>query len=270
MTSASELFYNRRYRLGRTPNYLGDDSLPDRYLHLDINNRRHHHNPHDFSDGETLRRSTPTRRLFHRLSYTEQESARLDLRHNRSLSNTANSAEDVSSFRGPRVNGNDRLPIAVVHARARLLQRLSAAPPSRNRQRGRISLDIDDMRHTNFRDEESSESSTSRLAEGFPLTDLTLQMERSQLLQEVNKKPPGLNQEAMDRLHMEVFSIRETQTEELESRVLQDCGICLETFLDGDKLIRLPCGHRFHSACLDPWVRKCGDCPFCRRGIFLN
>ncbi|XP_028796416.1 probable E3 ubiquitin-protein ligase RHY1A [Neltuma alba] len=211
MTSASELFYNRRYRLGRASDYLGNDSLPDRYFHLDVNNRRHHHHPHDFSDGETLRRSTPTQRLFHRLSSTERESARLDRWHNRSLSNTSNSAENVSSFRGPRVTGNDRLPVAVVHARARLLQRLSAAPPSRNRQRGRASLDIDDMRHTNFRDEESSESSTTGLAEGFSLTDLTLQMERSQLSHEVNKKPPGLNQEAIDRLHMEVFGNRETQ-----------------------------------------------------------
>ncbi|KAK4284510.1 hypothetical protein QN277_001334 [Acacia crassicarpa] len=269
MTSASELFYNRRYRLGRTSDYLGNDSLPDRYLHLDINNRRHHHHLHDSSDGETLRRSTPTRRLFHRLSSAERESARLDLRHNWSLSNTANSAENVNSVRGPRVTGNDRLPIAVVHARARLLQRLSAAPPSGNRQRGRVSLGIDDMRHTNFRDEESSESSATGPAEGL-LTNLTLQMERTQLSHEENKKPPGLNREAMDRLHVEIFGVKETQTEELESRLLQDCGICLETFLVGDKLIRLPCGHRFHSVCLDPWVRKCGDCPFCRRGIFLN
>lgn len=70
MTSASELFYNRRYRLGRTSDYLGNDSLPDRFLQSDINNRSHHHHLHDFSDGETLRRSTPTRRLFHRLSST--------------------------------------------------------------------------------------------------------------------------------------------------------------------------------------------------------
>ena len=138
------------------------------------------------------------------------------------------------------------------------------------RQRGsRISLDFDDLRHSNLRDEESTESSTTGFAEGF-ITDLTVQLERSQILHEGNKKPPGLNQEAMDRLHKEVFGNMDTVTEGLESRALQDCGICLENFLDGDKLIRLPCGHRFHSACLDPWVRKCGDCPFCRSGIFVN
>jgi hypothetical protein len=29
----------------------------------------------------------------------------------------------------------------------------------------------------------------------------------------------------------------------------------------------LRCGHRFHSTCLEPWVRKCADCPYCRTNI---
>ena len=49
------------------------------------------------------------------------------------MSNSINAAEDVSSMRGPRVTGNERLPISVVLARARLLERLRGAPPSRNR-----------------------------------------------------------------------------------------------------------------------------------------
>lgn len=137
-------------------------------------------------------------------------------------------------------------------------------------QNDRGSLDIDNMRHIHYNDEESSESPTADLAGISPLTDLTSLMERSQLLQEVNKKPPGLTQEVINCLHMEVFSSRESRVEEFESRVPQDCGICLESFVDGDELICLPCQHRFHSACLDPWVRKCGDCPFCRRGIIIN
>ncbi|KAF7811059.1 putative E3 ubiquitin-protein ligase RHY1A [Senna tora] len=268
MTSASELFHNRRFRLGRTTNDLGFDSLPDRDLHLDFNNRHHHHHHlHDVRGGETVRRSTPMRRLCHRCSYSERAAGRFDLRNSRFLSDNANASENVSSVGGPRVTGNDRLPIAVVHARARLLERLSGTPPSRNRQYGRGSLDIDDMSHIHSIDEESSESSSAGLAGSIPLMYLTSQIERSQLLQEVNKKPPGLTQEAVNCLHMEVYSSRGTREEELESRVLQDCGICLETFVDGDELIRLPCRHKFHSACLDPWVRKCGDCPFCRRGI---
>lgn len=73
MTSASELFYNRRYRLGRTTHDLGFDSLPGRDTHLDFDNHRnHHHHPHHLHDvrgGETVRRSMPLRRLCHRSSY---------------------------------------------------------------------------------------------------------------------------------------------------------------------------------------------------------
>lgn len=116
------------------------------------------------------------------------------------------------------------------------------------------------------------EDQESELSSEFPtgdalVTDLTSQMERSQFLQELNEKPPGLTQEALNCLHVEVFSSIETG---LESRVLQDCGICLESFTDGDELIHLPCGHKFHSACLDPWIRSCGDCPYCRRCIVVN
>lgn len=115
-------------------------------------------------------------------------------------------------------------------------------------------------------DQQSELSSEDSTGDSL-ISDLTSQMERSQLLQEPNKKPPGLTQEALDSLHMEVFSSMETG---LESRVLQDCGICLESFTDGDELIHLPCAHKFHFTCLDPWIRYCGDCPYCRRCVVVN
>jgi len=116
--------------------------------------------------------------------------------------------------------------------------------------------------------EDRESESSNEVATGATLvTDLTSQMGRSQFLQELNKKPPGLTQEALDCLNQEVFSSSEIG---LDSKVMQDCSICLETFTDGDELIRLPCGHKFHSVCLDPWIRCCGDCPYCRRPVVLN
>lgn len=116
--------------------------------------------------------------------------------------------------------------------------------------------------------ENGESESPNEVATGATLvTDLTSQMGRSQFLQELNRKPPGLTQEALDCLDQEVFNNSETV---LESRVIQDCSICLETFTDGDELIRLPCRHKFHSVCLDPWIRCCGDCPYCRRHVVLN
>ncbi|XP_078442721.1 RING/U-box superfamily protein isoform X2 [Wolffia australiana] len=46
-----------------------------------------------------------------------------------------------------------------------------------------------------------------------------------------------------------------------------ECSICLEEFERGDSLVRLHCDHRFHHACLFPWLSSGGDCPCCRSRI---
>lgn len=116
-------------------------------------------------------------------------------------------------------------------------------------------------------EDQESELSIELPSEDSLVTDLTSQMARFQLLPETSSKPPGLTQEALDCLHLEVFSSSDMES---ESRILIDCGICLESFTDGDKLIHLQCGHKFHSVCLDPWIRSCGDCPYCRRCIVVS
>lgn len=95
--------------------------------------------------------------------------------------------------------------------------------------------------------------------------------DRLQLVPELNKRPPGLSQEAVDRLQLEVFMNTEHIIDDDPTTITStDCSICLESFTDGDKLIHLPCEHKFHHACLDRWVRSCGDCPYCRQRIDVN
>ena len=43
------------------------------------------------------------------------------------------------------------------------------------------------------------------------------------------------------------------------------CAVCLETL--SSKVVALPCGHRLHRGCADPWLRRRGSCPACRRGV---
>ncbi|KAI9720156.1 MAG: hypothetical protein M1828_005802 [Chrysothrix sp. TS-e1954] len=43
------------------------------------------------------------------------------------------------------------------------------------------------------------------------------------------------------------------------------CSICTEDFEEGQDLRVLPCKHRFHPACVDPWLLDVsGTCPLCR------
>lgn len=47
------------------------------------------------------------------------------------------------------------------------------------------------------------------------------------------------------------------------------CSICTDDFEQGQDLRVLPCNHKFHPACIDPWLLNVsGTCPLCR--INLN
>lgn len=148
------------------------------------------------------------------------------------------------------------------------LFRRSGRGLSSNNQRGNIFGD--ELRLVDAGDW-AAETSAGWSAVSSPFSELmTSQTERLQLVQQKRKKPPGLTQEALDCLHVEIFNSFAISSEGEASKTSLDCSICLESFTDGDELICLPCKHRFHSDCLDPWVRSCGDCPYCRRNIVVN
>uniref|UniRef100_A0A6M2EXR8 RING-type domain-containing protein n=1 Tax=Populus davidiana TaxID=266767 RepID=A0A6M2EXR8_9ROSI len=282
MTSASELFYQRRSRVSRANTDLGlEPSVSDRIFYQNYNRRHHnnHNHRHDLDGCDSLRRSPHVRHPCQRLPFlSERASSRLDQGTSQFVPSNNNSTETLSSTSRPRVTVNDRLPGSVVLARARLLERLRGVSLSGNRQSGRASLGIynreytlgDELRVVDAGDW-GTDISTGLFAGGSSSDDSTLQTERLHTVQESHKKkPPGLTQDALHCLQSEVFSSIEKGIEGGASQVSWDCSICLESFTEGDELIRLPCEHRFHSACLDPWVRTCGDCPYCRRDVVVT
>lgn len=45
------------------------------------------------------------------------------------------------------------------------------------------------------------------------------------------------------------------------------CVICMETFVEGDEIRRLPCLHIFHKDCIDRWLGRVGSCPVCKHRV---
>jgi hypothetical protein len=46
------------------------------------------------------------------------------------------------------------------------------------------------------------------------------------------------------------------------------CSICTEDFTTGEDVRVLPCQHKYHPACIDPWLLNVsGTCPLCRHDL---
>ncbi|KAJ1266020.1 hypothetical protein BS78_08G118900 [Paspalum vaginatum] len=196
------------------------------------------------------------------------------------------------------VSDHGRLPDAVQQARERLLQRLSSVDLSgRNRQKarppetpwaGRPARPADDVAgavSTSYSDiilailtnclqfppceplaAPASNKAGERAAEHVGADA----GERTPATAAVSPEPVG--PEAVE--DAEDGAVASAPTEAASPA---ECAICLERLCggggpgdDGGCVVRLPCTHVFHSACLGRWLRSRADCPYCRAAVLRS
>lgn len=166
---------------------------------------------------------------------------------------------------------NERLPGAVLEAQARVLERLRGISLGTSPSRPSISLDefsaSDVFRIIDFRNRETRHRRESNVPSSSSFHPSSESDEERPTISPTNfHRSTGLGKAAFLRLQIEVFDASKDDNREASP----ECSICLDGFRNGDELIRLRCGHRFHSTCLEPWVRKCADCPYCRTSVRLR
>ena len=45
------------------------------------------------------------------------------------------------------------------------------------------------------------------------------------------------------------------------------CAVCMDVMKGGERVLVLPCLHRYHTACILPWLRSTGRCSICRHSL---
>jgi hypothetical protein len=74
----------------------------------------------------------------------------------------------------------------------------------------------------------------------------------------------GCSNEIIDALHREKLSAEQAA---LSSTDRDACAVCYDAFNPGDEVVTLPCSHRYHAACVTPWLRRATSCPTCRADV---
>lgn len=76
--------------------------------------------------------------------------------------------------------------------------------------------------------------------------------------------PSGMNASDISRLPRHSY-LGQTQREKRTNEPAHKCCICMAELEVGEELILLDkCSHRFHSGCLESWLKRSNQCPICR------
>ncbi|KAL7093393.1 hypothetical protein ACP275_11G038500 [Erythranthe tilingii] len=161
-------------------------------------------------------------------------------------SNSSTTRSSLIRQQGLYDDDDSRLSAAAIQAKKRLDQRLQLPHTHR-------SMNID----------HEQERPTRSSINNRPPTPTNIH--RLNLQDDDNQVPNKLKKSGSKRLNWLKLSWKSSEQDE--------CAVCLEQFIkaeggkSGGTLMQVPCGHRFHTNCLMPWLEANAHCPCCRMEI---
>jgi hypothetical protein len=80
------------------------------------------------------------------------------------------------------------------------------------------------------------------------------------------KKIDSFTKKRKNKISQRVFR-RIKSEQEKNKQETNNCSICFDTMSNNGPLTTTPCGHKFHSECLNTWLRTKNTCPLCRAQV---
>ncbi|XP_078174140.1 E3 ubiquitin-protein ligase BIG BROTHER-like isoform X1 [Carex rostrata] len=114
-----------------------------------------------------------------------------------------------------------------------------------------------------------------------PLSDVGLNSENVPREQD-NINPDNMTYEELQSLGEQIGTENKGLSDELISylptskyrtgffsrNVTEECVVCKTYYKNGQKLITLPCQHRYHADCITQWLQLNKVCPVCNEEVF--
>ena len=109
--------------------------------------------------------------------------------------------------------------------------------------------------------------------------ELALRAVEQQIIDELCPNPDSMSYEQLLQLEENLGSVNKGLTKDKIKKipikpfrkVLFDdnlkCIICMDDFEENEKVKQLGCGHIFHGECIDKWLEKQKNCPFCKAEV---
>ena len=112
-------------------------------------------------------------------------------------------------------------------------------------------------------DNDNSKLEQDIIEQLYPDPDKMTYEQLLELEEKVGNVSKGLNKKQINKIPRFIYN--KIRYKNIENK----CVVCQYEYKNGENLTKLPCGHIFHSDCVDTWLSGNKICPMCHKEIIL-